>query len=139
MRLHGHDHATHCNNLNPMPTKKATAVKVMRRSRRAAPKESPAAVRVSLEPAIDALPIYSNHIEVGHGRHEFTMLVGRVPVKLPAARLEAAAGSGQLDLDPEAVIVLPPTLLPGLIKALQTQLEKWEKKFGPLPTKESSA
>ena len=89
-------------------------------------------VKVSLEPSIDTVPIYSNHIEVGHTRHEFTILIGRVPGKMPAETFASAAASGQLLLEPDATVLVPPTLVPGLIKALEAQLHTWEEKFGPV-------
>lgn len=109
-----------------------TAKRVVKRAPKkvAAANPGEAQVKVSLEPSLETLPIYANHVEVGHTRHEFTVLAGRVPGKMPAQRFRLAQESGTLQLEPDVTILLAPTLVPGLIRALQIQLEKWEGKYG---------
>lgn len=95
-------------------------------------------VKVSLEPSIETVPVYSNHIEVGHTRHEFTILAGRVPGKMSSERFRLAKETKLLQLEPDVTILLAPTLVPGVIRALQTQLDIWEKAYGPIsPDKET--
>lgn len=91
-------------------------------------------LRVAYEPTLDTPTYYSNHFEVGHTRHEFIMLAGRVQGKLTEAMRRELEESGQLSLEPELQILLAPTLMPGLIRALTDQLRKWEEKFGAVPT-----
>lgn len=97
---------------------------------------SEAQVKVSLEPSLESLPIYANHVEIGHTRHEFTFLAGRVPGKISADRFKLAQQLGTLQLEPDVTILLAPTVIPGLIRALQVQLEKWEGKFGVVNRKD---
>lgn len=117
----------------------AASKKVVRRAPRktvSAPTNAEAQVKVSLEPSFETVPYYANHIEVGHTRHEFTILAGRVPAKMSAERFAQIKESGLLQLEPDVTLMFAPTLMPGLIRALQTQLEKWEKANGPIPEKE---
>lgn len=120
----------------------AASKKVIRRAPRktaSAPADVQAQVKVSLEPSFETVPYYVNHIEVGHTRHEFTILAGRVPAKMSAERFAQIKETGLLQLEPDVTLMVAPTLLPGLIRALQTQQDKWEKANGPIvPTKEKS-
>ncbi|MCW5671534.1 MAG: hypothetical protein KIT86_17905 [Hydrogenophaga sp.] len=116
----------------------ATSKVVKRAPRKAAASASTEAqVKVSLEPTFETVPVYANHIEVGHTRHEFTILAGRVPGKMPAERFKQARETGLLQLEPEVTILVAPTLVPGIIRALKLQLEKWEKVNGPVSEPES--
>ena len=114
-----------------LPKRQAsTASSPARRSvRKRASENGGATLQVALEPSIDHTPLYSNHVEVGHTRHEFSMLFGRVPGKLGAQLFAEATASGTLKIEPDALVLIPPTLMPGLIRALQTQLSKWEARF----------
>ena len=104
-------------------------------AQRAAP--SAFEIRVQFDPAVDSPITYANHIEVGHTQHEFALLAGRVPAKLSLGVKEQAQTTGELILEPEVQLVLPPSLIPSLIHALQTQLQAWQERFGQPESKEA--
>jgi hypothetical protein len=97
-------------------------------------KTEPAA-RVSFEATPSTFTCYSNLVEVGALQHEFTILVGRVPTK-PTREIRATFEAGkELVLEPDVQILVAPTMVPGIIKALQSQLEKYEQRFGSVGKK----
>ena len=71
-----------------------------------------------------------NFAEVSYTVHEFSIQAVRMPTKLSDERLEAARKSGVAKFTAEVQLVLPPTLLPGLIRALTISKENYEKQFG---------
>jgi hypothetical protein len=75
---------------------------------------------------------YINHAEISHTPHEFGILVGRIPTRLPAAQLEEVKQSGTLSIEPELQLLFPTKMIIGLAKALQIQQEKYEQKFGKI-------
>ena len=87
-------------------------------------------VRIALQPSADAQAFYANFLEVAHGPHDLTIYGVRIPAKLNLADKDAATTTGELQLEPEFQIVISPTLAPGLIRALQSQVDQWEKEFG---------
>ena len=92
-------------------------------------------VRVTIE-ATDVDPIYANYMDVAHGQYEFALSVARIPVKLKPEAIEAARAAGVLSLEPIVQIIFPPSLVPGLIRALDVQKAKYEAVFGKMPTGE---
>ena len=96
-----------------------------------APQEEPITARVVVEEG-DASPLYINFAEVSHSRHEFMMHCLQVPTKLTPTMREVILSSGELRLSPILTLLMPPTLLPGLIKALTLQMEKYEQQCGPI-------
>jgi hypothetical protein len=103
-----------------MPRKKATAV--------AAP--DGAAIRVSIEPGDGTATFYINHAEIGSTLHDFTLLCAKIPAKLPHSEFSAAQATGALTLEAQVQIVFPPSFIVGLIRALTTQKEAFEKQHG---------
>ncbi len=87
-------------------------------------------VNIALQPSVDAQVFYSNFLEVAHGPHDLTIYGVRVPAKLRHSDMAAAVETGEMQLEPDFQIVISPTLAPGLIRALQAQVELWEKEFG---------
>jgi hypothetical protein len=105
-------------------------VKSLRPRAKPAERETEVGVKIALQPSQDAAVFYANFFEVAHGPHDVTLYGVRVPAKLGRAEVEAARASGELQLQPDFQIVIAPSLVPGLVKALQSQLEKWQKRFG---------
>jgi hypothetical protein len=89
------------------------------------------AVRVSLEPTQEA-PIYANFAEVSAAQHEFQISFALSPSRPAAEALEQAAETGLLRLETLVQVLLPPTIIPGLIKALTTTKEQHEALVGPI-------
>jgi Protein of unknown function (DUF3467) len=86
-------------------------------------------VRVVIDPSEEAAVYYANYAEVGFGQHEFVVSFARVPAKLNLEQIEEAKG-GTLRVEPSVQITIPPTLLPGLIRALSTMKDAYEKAWG---------
>jgi hypothetical protein len=80
----------------------------------------------------DGRPIYINLVEISHSRHEFMMHCLQAPTRLTPTMREVIVSSGELRLSPIVTLLMPPTLLPGLIKALMRQMEKYEQQHGPI-------
>lgn len=84
-------------------------------------------LRATIEPT-DSSPVYFvNLMEVGHTAHDFTIFGIRVPAKLSRAQLEVVSKDEPLVLPAEFQVIIPPTLVPGLISALTSQLAEYEK------------
>ncbi len=87
-------------------------------------------VRVSLRVTDDTPSYYVNHLEVSQTQHEFTFSVGKIPSRFSAEKQSEIAGSHVMEIDAMLQLMIPPTLLPGIIKAMQIQLELFEKANG---------
>jgi hypothetical protein len=84
---------------------------------------------VRLEPMENVPVYYVNFIEVGNSPQDFSLLCARLPSKLTASKIAEAKELGALLLEPEVQIIIPTTLVPGLIRALTAQKENYEKLF----------
>lgn len=95
------------------------------------------AVRIVVEASQDTPTYYVNHAEIALGQHELALWFARLPTKPSRAETEEVRRSGEIVVDPEFQILIPPTLLPGLIEALGTTLSTYETLFGPIRKNES--
>jgi hypothetical protein len=75
---------------------------------------------------------YVNHAEVTHTAHDFTLALARVPSRLPVAQISGPQSAAPLTLDAAVQLVIPPTLIPALIRVLSVQKEQYEKQFGEI-------
>ena len=75
---------------------------------------------------------YANYAEVSHTSHDFGIAFVELPARLSADEKQVAITSGEITADPIAQIVIPATLVPGLIRALKIQRDKYEKNFGAI-------
>jgi hypothetical protein len=82
-------------------------------------------------------PEYVNHIEVGRSRYDFFVLCGRLPTKPGSDFIERVRATGEAHIDATAQLLIPVNAMPGLIRALTTQKEAYEKEHGPIQDKES--
>jgi hypothetical protein len=71
-------------------------------------------------------------MEVANFLNEFGLFAVRTPVKPSSQQVEEAQQTGQMRLEPEFHLVLPPTMIPGLIRALTTQKDAYERKYGAI-------
>lgn len=78
------------------------------------------ALRIVVEASQDTPTYYVNHIELSMGQHECAMWFARLPTKPSRAELAEATAAGEIVVDPEFQVIIPPTLIEGLISALQT-------------------
>lgn len=118
---------------------KAAKKPVRRKSRAKKVKSAPTQIstHVIIEEVDDAPSYYANYAEVACSRNEFALLGVRVPTKPSAENLAEMRDTGSLVLPAEFQIIFPPIVIPGLIQALQKQLEFYENVIGiPLPKPE---
>jgi hypothetical protein len=102
-------------------------------SRKAAPaRAEKTQVRVAVDVPSDVATYYANHVEVSRTSHDFSITVARIPSQLQKDVKEAAIRSGVLHIEPLLQLVVPPTLIPGLIKALTIQQKNYEAEQGPI-------
>jgi hypothetical protein len=90
-------------------------------------------VRLSITTQVgdDTFTYYANHAEIACIPHEFAILFSRVPTKLPPEKLEEAR-AGNLTLTCDVQILIAPTLINGLIRALTTQKATYEERYGTI-------
>jgi len=81
-------------------------------------------------PSIDEMPdrTYANFMQVNHTAWDFTLHFGHmvIPTEVPEKTRD-------LEVKLVARITVPATLIRSIITALQTNLEVFEKAFGPIP------
>jgi len=85
---------------------------------------------IRLEPSESTSVYYVNFIEVATTPQDFSVICGRLPGKLSATKLEEVKDVGALVIEPDVQIVIPVTLVPGLIRILTAQKELYEKIYG---------
>lgn len=103
------------------------------------PKAAPAAVERSLKIVVEATSdtptYYVNHCEIAVNHHEIALWFARLPTKPSRFDMDGVAETGELAVEPEFQILIAPTLLEGLIAALQSTKETYEGIFGPIRSK----
>jgi hypothetical protein len=86
---------------------------------------------VSTELGEETFTYYANFAEVACLPHEFAILFARMPAKLPADKITEAMSEG-LHLACDVQILIPTTLVDGLIRALTGQKAIYEEKYGAI-------
>lgn len=94
----------------------------------AAPAASP--TRIALQVPPETPIYYVNYAEIGFTAHEFSLTAVRAPTKLSPAVLEMVRAEGTLTLDADIQLVIPPTMIPGLIRALSISKDQYEQSTG---------
>lgn len=97
------------------------------------------AFKIVVEATADTPTYYINHVEIAVNQHELAMWFARLPTKPSRFELDEALATGELVVDPEFQILIAPTLLEGLISALQSTKETYEGIFGPIRRKTDDA
>jgi hypothetical protein len=98
------------------------------KAQRAAPEQ--AEVRIVLDPNETAPVFYVNYMEAANTANDFSLLCSRMPAKLSDERKRQVLATKELHVEPDVVITFPTSLVPGLIRALTTQKENYEKAVG---------
>src|SRR5665213_1743683 len=84
---------------------------------------------VSVRPDIrvsEATPqYYINVAEISNSAHDFVLMLARAPIKPDQSMIDAARKAGTVVIDADVLIMVAPTLVPQLIKALTSQMEKY--------------
>jgi hypothetical protein len=73
---------------------------------------------------------YANYMEVGNTSNDFTLFCTRLSAKLSADKMEEVRTLKTIHVDADVQVVIPVSLVPGLIKALIKQKEVYEKLIG---------
>jgi hypothetical protein len=88
------------------------------------------AVRMAVE-VPDGLPrYYANFIEVSQSAWDFSLIFTTLPAKPSPSKMAEMQATGVLAWPAELVVNFPPTLIAGLIRALNIQKETYEKENG---------
>jgi hypothetical protein len=109
-----------------------------RTRRRAADQAPPAPIQPEvLTPSVttqlgdETFTYYANYAEITHMPHDFALLFAGLPSKLPPDQMEEAR-AGNLTLTCDVQILIPTTLIDGLIRALTTQKAAYEQRYGTI-------
>lgn len=94
------------------------------------------AVRVTLRESEDTPVYYINYAELYSSQNEFGISVARVPTKPRPEDIEEAKKSGAIRVETMLQLVMPPTIIPGLINALKRQKESFERLYGEIKPQE---
>jgi hypothetical protein len=70
---------------------------------------------------------YSNWIEVSNTKWDFCLTAALMPSRHNKAKIAEMQANRALTLTAEVQLIIPTTLLPGLIRALTMQKERFEK------------
>jgi hypothetical protein len=93
----------------------------------AAPMPGAIAVRIAVDVPDGTPAYYANFIEISHTKWDFSLIATKLPAKHGPAKLAEMQATGILALPADVTINFPPTLMAGLIRALTTQKEAYEK------------
>src|SRR3954453_17254337 len=90
-------------------------------------------IRISTQIGDETFTYYANHAEVACIPQEFAILFARIPAKLPPDKIDEVK-AGKLSLTCDAQILIPTTMIDGLIRALVSQKAAYEQRYGPIHT-----
>lgn len=93
--------------------------------------EAKISVSVSMQVGDETLTYYANIAEIAPLQHDFAMLFGRLPAKLPPDKQQEAK-AGTVTLTSDVQILIPATLIDGVMRALATAKAIYEKNYGVL-------
>jgi hypothetical protein len=109
--------------------------KSVKRTRAEAPQEE-ITVKARVDVTESTPIVYINFAEVAHSRHEFSIICARTPTKPDFTVIELAKTSGVYPIEASTVLIVPPSLMRGMIRAMQTQMDKYEQSFGKISGEE---
>lgn len=98
--------------------------------RKKTPEADAVAAKVVLHPSEDTPQYYVNYAEIASSQNEFSIYGVRIPTKFPPDEVETIKKSGELHLEPEVQIIIPVTVIQGLIDALTRQRDFYAAEFG---------
>jgi transposase-like protein len=90
------------------------------------------AVQVILDSNEDTSTVYANHAEISHNMNEFCVSFARVPTRISQDTISHIREHGKISVPTLIQVVLPPTIVPGLIKALSSQKDLYESTFAKI-------
>jgi hypothetical protein len=93
--------------------------------------EAQISVSVAMQVGDETVTYYANLAEIAPLQHDFAMLFGRLPAKLPPDKQEEAK-AGMVTLTSDVQILIPATMIEGLMRALATAKTIYEQRYGVL-------
>jgi hypothetical protein len=88
-------------------------------------------IKVNVSVHYNGDPLYANYAEVNSSQHEFQIGFALAPTRPSPEQIEQAR-AGTVTLDGLVQILLAPTLIPALIRALNISKDQHEATFGPI-------
>jgi hypothetical protein len=113
-----------------MATKKKTTSRRKKKPAKDTVTEQEVSGRIVIDVPEDLGAYYVSHAEISHNKHDFTILCGKLPAKLSPEQLAIAKSSGEVHIETLVQLIVPPTMIAGLIYALTEQKRKYEKETG---------
>lgn len=96
----------------------------------APPEPEQVEMRIVVDPS-EAAPVhYVNYMEVANTTNDFSLLCVRLPPKISDEKRQQFMATKELHVEPDVVLTFPTSIVPGLIRALTTQKENYEKAIG---------
>ena len=95
-------------------------------------------ITIKPDPKPDTPIYYVNYASITHSEFDFIMAVLRIPHQLSPEQTHLAVSRKPIPVEPLLQLVFPPRLIDGLIRALTTQKEKYEKEHGPIRQRQDS-
>jgi hypothetical protein len=96
------------------------------------PEPAPVMLSISAQVGEETFTYYANYAEIASTAHDVGLLFARLPGKLPPEKVQEAVNTGGLTLTCDVQIVIPTTLIDGLIRALNTQKAEHERRYGTI-------
>jgi hypothetical protein len=87
-------------------------------------------VKVRADPKPDTPFYYVNFIAVNHSPYDFCISAIKLPSQLSEEQKQIAKKGDQIPLEPVLQLIIPTTLMKGLINALSEQCNKYESQYG---------
>lgn len=88
------------------------------------------ALRPIIDVREDTPQYYANHIEINFTVHDFSLLIGRISSRIKPEDVAEARKSHIVKVPADVQILLPTTLIAGLLRALLVQKDAYEKQYG---------
>lgn len=106
--------------------------------KKARAKQKPSTLAVKVVPNItsDTPTYYVNYADIGHSANEFSFVALRVPARVTNEQKEEATKTGSLVVEAVVQLLFPPSLMPGLEKAVAIQIAKYEQTHGKIKREE---
>jgi hypothetical protein len=89
--------------------------------------------RISTNIGHETFTYYANYAEAVCTPQEFAILFARIPAKLPPDKIDEVK-AGRLSLTCDVQVLIPPTMIDGLIRVLVSQKAAYEQRYGPIHT-----
>ena len=70
--------------------------------------------------------VYSNFAQIKHGEHDFVIDFAFLTAPDTPEHAARARKEGRIETKANARIVMPPSMAPALVQALQVQIDKWK-------------